>query len=336
MNLLFTCAGRRHYLIDFFQQAKPANSLIVATDMQLSAPAMAVVDKKYAVSPVYAPGYIDEIKAICANDSIDAILSLNDLELPILSEHRNEFEAMGVTLIVSSKEVIDICFDKWKTIEFASRIGLSTPKTYLNLPSAVNALNTGALNFPLVIKPRWGTASIGIEFPESVEELEKAYWLLSKKLFRSIIGEISMTDSQNAILIQEKVEGKEYGLDVFNDLEGNNLAVYVKEKISMRAGETDKAVLRNHAEIEQMGKKLGNSLRHIGNLDCDIMSGKNGYALLEMNPRFGGGYPFSQLSGANFPAVIYALINHAPIRQEWLSKKYDTIYAKYDSLIDVS
>jgi carbamoyl-phosphate synthase large subunit len=336
MNILFTCAGRRHYLIDYFQQAKPQGSVIVGADMQSSAPAMAIVDKKYVVPPVYAPNYVEIITEICQKENIGAIISLNDLELPILADHKEHFKNNGVKILVSNQQATDICFDKWKTVEFAQKIGIGTPQTYLNLQSALVALEKGDLLFPLVIKPRWGSASIGIEFPESMEELELSFKLLQKKLFRSMLATISKTDAENAILIQEKIDGTEYGLDILNDLEGNNLSVYVKEKLAMRAGETDKAVLRNHPAIEEIGKRIGENLNHIANLDCDIFEKDGKYYLLEMNPRFGGGYPFSQMSGANFPAVIYALLKNEPVQKEWFTKNYDLSFAKCDILIQVS
>ncbi|HYX07001.1 MAG TPA: ATP-grasp domain-containing protein [Bacteroidales bacterium] len=335
MNILFTCAGRRHYRIDYFQQAKPRGSVIVGADMQSTAPAMAIVDKKYEVPSVYEANYVDEILFICQKEQIGAIVSLNDLELPILSEHAEHFKSIGVKLIVSGIDEIDICFDKWKTIKFADKIGIATPETYLNIQSSVTALKKRELNFPLVIKPRWGSASVGIEFPENMEELELSYKLLQTRLFRSILAKISSTDTQNAILIQEKIDGVEYGLDIFNDLTGENLSVYVKEKLAMRAGETDKAVLRNHPEIETIGKRIGENLKHVGNLDCDIFEKNGKYYLLEMNPRFGGGYPFSQMSGANFPAAIYALLGKEPLKKEWFTKNYDQVFAKCDILIPV-
>jgi len=335
MNILFTCAGRRHYLIDYFQKAKPSGSLIVGADMQMSAPAMTLVDRQYVVPPVSASDYIEVLLDICQKENIDAIISLNDLELPVLSQNKSYFESLGIRIIVSNVEVIDLCFDKWKTVEFANSIGIDTPKTYLNLKSALAAIEDGNLTFPLVIKPRWGTASIGIEFPENREQLVCSFRLLEKKILRSIIAEISQTDMDNSILIQEKIEGKEFGMDIFNDFNGDNISVYVKEKIAMRAGETDKAVLRDHKDLESIGTKIGMNLKHIANLDCDIFEKDGKYYLLEMNPRFGGGYPFSQMSGANFPAVLYALLEKNPIKSEWLSKTYNNVYAKYDSLIAV-
>lgn len=337
MNILFTCAGRRHYLIDYFQKAKPKNCTIVGADMQSTAPAMAIVDKKYIVPPVYDSNYLEALLDICQKENIGAIISLNDLELPILSNAINRFEEKGIRPIVSDMSVIDICFDKWKTIEFAKQIGIDTPKTYLKLQDALDAIAKKELSFPLVIKPRWGSASIGIEFPENVEELNFLYKFIRKKVVNSMLGTISKTDIDNSIIIQEKIEGQEYGLDIFNNFNAEVLTTIVKEKVSMRSGETDKAITRNNNSLQMIGKLIGENLGHIANLDCDIFEKDGKYYLLEMNPRFGGGYPFSHMSGTNFPAVLYSLLNNEQCQKQWLTPtQYDKVFAKCDVLINVS
>src|SRR5690606_39789094 len=89
---------------------------------------------------------------------------------------------LSAKVIVSDSSVIDICFDKIKTRDFLASIGLNTPQTFTNYNQALLAIKKGQLTFPLVLKPRWGSASIGIEFPESLEEFELSYNLLMIKL----------------------------------------------------------------------------------------------------------------------------------------------------------
>jgi carbamoyl-phosphate synthase large subunit len=336
MNILFTCAGRRNYLLDFFKEELNGEGLIMAADMQLSAPAMAVADRRFIVVAVYAQGYIDSLLKICAENKVNALISLNDLELPLLSERKAEFEQIGTKVIVADMSAIDIAFDKKKTVEFANSIGVKTPKTFTNFNDAVKALENGELSFPLVVKPRWGSASIGLEFPSNHEELELAYRLLSLRLSRTILAEASKSDFNNAILIQEKIDGIEYGVDVLNDFNGNTQQVYVKEKLAMRAGETDKSALRNKPQIDKIGFKIGNALKHIGNLDCDVFEKDNEYYLLELNPRFGGGYPFTHYSGGNYVKAIISWIKGETFDFASFKKDYDVIFSKCDTLIKVN
>lgn len=334
MNILFTCAGRRTYLLKYFKENLSEGDKIVATDMQLSAPALQAADVKILVPAVYDPKYIDITLNICKEQKIDALLCLNDLELPILAENKARFEALGVKVIVSDPEVIDIAFDKYKTAQWVESLGLNAPKTYVTLASAKEALAKGEISFPLFMKPRWGSGSIGLETIDDMEELDIYYHLLMKKIKKTILATASVGDEY--IMIQEKLTGKEFGLDVMNDLQGNNVAVSVKQKLAMRAGETDKAITVDIPEVYEMGREIGENLKHIGNLDVDIMQRANGdYCVLELNPRFGGGYPFSYEAGVNMPLAILKWLKGEKVDTAILQPAYGKMFAKNDYLVDV-
>lgn len=334
MNILFTCAGRRTYLLKYFKENMSSEDKIVATDMQLSAPALQAADIKIQVPAVYDPKYIDITLGICKEHNIDALLCLNDLELPILAENKAKFEALGVKVIVSDPNVIDICFDKYKTAQWVESIGLNAPKTYVTLASAKEALAKGEIAFPLFMKPRWGSGSIGLETIDDMEELDIYYHLLMKKIKKTILATASVGDEY--IMIQEKLTGNEYGLDVMNDLGGKYVGVSVKQKLAMRAGETDKALIVDLPVVREMGAAIGRSLKHIGNLDVDIMQRANGdYCVLELNPRFGGGYPFSYEAGVNMPLAILKWLKGENVDSRILQPAYGKMFAKNDYLVEV-
>mgnify|MGYP002517528132 FL=1 len=334
MNILFTCAGRRTYLLKYFKENLEAGDKVVATDMQLTAPALQVADVKIQVPAVYDPKYIDVTLEICKEQKIETLLSLNDLELPILAANKIRFEEIGVKLIVSDLSVIDIAFDKYKTARWVESLGLKSPKSYVSLAEAKKALEVGELHFPLFMKPRWGSGSIGLETVEDMEELEIFYQLLTKKIKKTILATASVGDEY--IIIQEKLTGKEFGLDVMNDLEGNHVAVSVKQKLAMRAGETDKAVTVDLPKVREMGKIIGTALKHIGNLDVDVMQNENGdYCVLELNPRFGGGFPFSYEAGVNMPKAIVEWVKGNKVDASILQPEYGRMFAKNDYLMEI-
>lgn len=334
MNILFTCAGRRTYLLKYFKENLSEGDKVVATDMQLSAPALQAADVKIQVPAVYDPNYVDITLGICKEQKIDLLLSLNDLELPILSENKARFEALGVKVVVSDPEVIDICFDKYMTAQWVESLGLHAPKTYVRLEDAKRALAAGEVSFPLFMKPRWGSGSIGLESISDMEELDIYYHLLFKKIKKTILATASVGDEY--IMIQEKLTGAEFGLDIMNDLEGNNVGVSVKQKLAMRAGETDKAVTLDLPEVREMGRKIGQALKHIGNLDVDIMQRANGdYCVLELNPRFGGGYPFSYEAGVNMPKAIISWAKGEKVDPAILVPVYDKMFSKNDYLMEI-
>ena len=114
MNILFTCAGRRTYLLKYFKEQLGDNGLIIAGDMQLSAPALTAADIKVQLPSVYSENYVPILLNICKTYGVDALFSLNDLELPILAKNKKLFKEIGVSPIVSDLELIDLCFDKLK------------------------------------------------------------------------------------------------------------------------------------------------------------------------------------------------------------------------------
>ena len=334
MNILFTCAGRRTYLLKYFKENLVEGDKVVATDMQLSAPALQIADVKLQVPAVYNPEYVNITLDICREQKIDVLLSLNDLELPILAENKARFEELGVKVIVSDPQVIDIAFDKYKTAQWVESLGLVAPKTYVRLDEVKKALAAGEIEFPLFMKPRWGSGSIGLESIADIEELDIYYNLLMKKIKKTILATASVGDEY--IMIQEKLTGSEFGLDIMNDLSGKNVGVSVKQKLAMRAGETDKAVTVDLPEVREMGCKIGKALGHIGNLDVDIMQRADGtYCVLELNPRFGGGFPFSYEAGVNMPKAIIQWVKGEEIDPIMLQPEYGRMFSKNDYLMEI-
>ena len=214
-------------------------------------------------------------------------------------------------------------------------MGLNSPKTYIRLEDAVNALSHGEIKFPLILKPRWGSGSIGIETVYDEDELYIVYSLLKKKIKRTILSTVSQKDS-DYVLIQQKISGQEFGLDIMNNFAGENVAVSVKKKLSMRAGETDKAVIVDNHEVSNIGATIGTSLHHIGNLDCDILEENGLYYVLELNPRFGGGFPFSYEAGVNLPKAIIDWADGKPFDNLKLNPIIGKVFAKCDYLVDVT
>ncbi len=333
MHILLTCAGRRNYLVQYFKEALNGKGLVCAADSSKDAPALYEADLAFTVPKVSDAKYIEVLFSLCKENNIKAIVPLNDLELPVLSQNKEKFKDAGIEAIVSTPKVIDICFDKWETARFAQNIGIGSPRTYGDLESALQGIQKREIVFPLVVKPRWGSASICVEYVEDEEELRMVYALTQKKLKRTFLSGTGRGKSESLLIIQEYLKGQEFGLDIVNDLKGENAAVFVKRKLAMRAGETDKAMTVSNHELEDAGRKIGEALGHVGNLDCDIFQNEKGVFLLEMNPRFGGGYPFSHIAGANVPAAIVNWLENKRASEKHLTLEPGVISAKCDRLV---
>lgn len=312
MNILLTSAGRRTYMVNYFKQALNGTGKVYASNSILTYTLLQA--DEYVLTPnIYDKSYIDFLISFCKEKSIQAIISLFDIDLPVLAKNKDAFEAAGIQLVVSNFEATSICNDKWKTFEFLSKIGIKQSPAFIRLNEAKKALLEGALNYPLFLKPRWGMGSIGIYKAETEEELEVLYKKLHREIFNTYLKYESAADTENCIIIQQAIKGLEYGIEVLNDLEGNYVTTFAKKKLAMRSGETDIAETVSPKPFEAIAKKISSNIKHIALLDVDCFVTENGdIYVLEMNCRFGGQYPFTHNANVNIPLQIVKWLNHEP------------------------
>ena len=333
VNVMLTCAGRRSHCVEFFKQAVGDHGRVFACDSSASAPALQKADKAFIVPGIDDEDYIDALLTVCNDHQIGLLVPALEPELLPLAIHRARFLAIGTVPLVSTPEIVATCYDKLATSSFLSNCGLRIPVTFDSLDAVRAALSRGEITFPLVVKPRWGVSSIGMLFPEDEEELDLSYKLTKKQIERSFLAQISATDSQRSILIQERLLGEEYGMDVINDLSGSYVCTFIKRKIRMRAGQTDQAVTVRDDRLELIGRLIGENLAHIGILDCDLFVTGHGCYVIDINPRGGGGYPFSHIAGANLPAALIAWANGQQPDPAWFRIEPNVAASRGDTLV---
>lgn len=333
MNVLLTGAGRRTFLVHVFKSAVGPCGSIVGCDASADAPALKWADTRIIVPPMDHPDYFDVLLSISEKHSVGFIVSVNDMELPGLAQNAARFRSIGTIAVVGSPETVAMCQDKWAAYQWLKARGLATPQTYLTLADARAALDAGQLQFPLIVKPRWGTSSIGMEVAENGRELELALEWGNIQIRRTILAKLRQAGAEHAFVIQERIEGQEYGMDIVNDLDGNYVTTFARRKLTMRAGNTDRAISVADPRLDCIGEMLGRSLRHIGSVDCDVMMTSDACFILDINPRLGGGYPFSHMAGANLPAALVAWAEGRAPDPAWLRYKPDVLCSKYDGVM---
>lgn len=304
MNILLTSVGRRSYLVNYFKKALNGDGEVHVMNSSKISPAFLVADKATVSPLIYDKDYIPFLVDYCKGNHIKAIISCLDIDLPILARNKEKFNQIGTKVVVADPDFIEACNDKWKTYQFLTANGFLAPKTYVSLSDAEIAIQNGALHFPVMIKPRWGMGSIAVYEAETEEELKVLYEKTKRKLSTTYLKYESAADMDAAVLIQEKIDGQEYGLDIMNDLNGSYMNTSVKMKYAMRSGETDCAITVDDPKAREIGKKISGLSHHPGNLDCDVFVADGEYYVLEMNARFGGGYPFSHIAGVDLPKAI--------------------------------
>lgn len=292
LNILILSCGTRNKIVQYFKKELSGKGLVIATDCSDLAPALYEADKHFIVPRMGDEGYLDVVLSICKENNIKAVLSLIDPELSLLAEHKQAFLDIGTLPIVSDSGVVNLCFDKYKMFEFLIQNGFQTVKSYVDKEQFYMDVEAGIINYPVFVKPVKGSASINISKVTSKEEIELLF---------------SRFDN---LMIQEFMDGTEYGADVYIDMiSGEPVAIFTKEKLKMRAGETDKSVSIKDNQLFELIKKFVKAIGFKGIIDIDIFKVDGEYYISEVNPRFGGGYPHAYESGVNVPEMIINNIN---------------------------
>ena len=289
MRILLSSIGRRGYLVKYFKDAIAHDGEIWGADGSPYAPAFQYCDHVMLLPKVGEVGYAEKLLDLCKKNKINMVVPLIDPELEVLAAHYDEFRSNGIMAVVSPARTIDIAFDKYQTHLHAKKAGIEVPETVTTIEEALKLIASGKLSWPVIVKPRKGSASMFVNSCSNESELKLA--------FQTCPGPV----------IQQFILGDEYGYDIFCDSDFKPVSVFCKLKLTMRAGETDKAVSVNDKKLIDLGVKIAQAFPMFGPIDADVKTGKNGPMLLEINPRFGGGYPCSHLCGADFPAKLIAI-----------------------------
>lgn len=313
MNILILSCGTRNKIVKYFKKELDGSGLVIATDCSKLAPALYDADKFFIVPRMDAEGYLDTILSICKENRIKAVLSLIDPELSLLAEHKQAFLDIGTTPIISEYKAVERCFDKYTMYEFLIQNGFKTMKSYIKKDEFYRDIEDGRITYPVFVKPVKGSASININKVTSKEEIDLLF------------------NQYDNLMIQEFMDGIEYGADVYIDMiSGEPVAIFTKEKIKMRAGETDKSVSVKDEQLFELIKRFVKKAGFKGIIDIDIFKVKDEYYISEVNPRFGGGYPHAYECGVNIPKMI---INNIKGNADVIGKYDEGVYMmKYNEV----
>ncbi len=316
MNILFTSSGRRVALIQHFKRTLQALNLegkIVTADLNKHAPTVFISDINEQVPRVTDPGYLPLLLEICQKHDIKLLIPLIDTELLLLSENKQLFEDIGVVVLVCSPEANRICRNKNNTAAFFKSIGIDTPEIY----QPEDILSNKGTDYPFLIKPFDGSCSIGVEKVRSRSELE---------FYSSHV---------NNPILQEFIEGEEYTVDAFVDFNGKVRSVVPRLRLETRAGEVSKGITVKNKLIIDTTKSVAEQLP--GALGCltiqCFLTHEGDLKYIEINPRFGGGFPLSIAAGADFPRwIIEMMLGRDPIIEidGWQD---GTVMLRYDDAI---
>jgi carbamoyl-phosphate synthase large subunit len=256
--------------------AKTAHRLIGVDSSELAA-GLYATERGYLVPPVQDPAYADTLLGLCVREGVKYVFSGLDMELPILARVAPRFRERGVTIVISSPEVVDLSDDKLATVRFLESRGLAFPRT-------VDLSEGSAREFglPVVLKPRrGGSRSQGVFVVRDERELD----------YR-----LSTIDVRNYVA-QEFLDGDEFSAGSLT-FEGRCMGAMVMRR-TLRDGDTHKAFVFRDPAVDAYIARVAEELKPFGPCNFQFRMRRGVPYIFEINPRISGGACMRALAGFN-------------------------------------
>lgn len=281
-NIIITSAGRRVSLVRAFNKELKKtypNAHVYAGDAQsnLSA-ACHVASKSFQLPRLDTTGYITFLEELCIKEDIGLVIPTIDTELKLLATNKERFSKHGIQVLISDLELIKKCRDKRLTHELFNGVNIETPRM----------MDKENPSFPLFIKPFDGSNSTELYLINEESELIEYHFENEKLMFFEYL---------------EHEEHTEFTVDLYYDKNSVLKCIVPRERIEVRGGEVNKGITRKNEILEYLKNRIGRLEGARGCLTLQLFQHNQSKKLygIEINPRFGGGFPLSYEAGANYP-----------------------------------
>ena len=283
VNILISSAGRRVGLMNCFRESLAELGIsgrVIAVDATPYSAAVQLADDFYLVPRCTDPDFIPEIQRICEQEQVHLVVPTIDTELPVYAAAREHFRKRGTAIAISSPDAVGICSNKILTHEWLVAQGFPVPRQAS--PEAVLG-DCRDWVLPLIIKPVDGSGSLGVRVVTSFAELA------------------ALVSKSNGVIVQECILGAEHTINVFVNREGRCLCAVPHFRMEVRGGEVSKGVTVKNREMMELASTIVESMPGASgalNVQCFSTAGGD-LKVIEINARFGGGYPLAHRSGAH-------------------------------------
>lgn len=255
---------------------------------------------------------METLVALCMGNGIKLIVPTIDTELAVLSANKDIFAKQGIHVLVSDYGFIMTCRDKRNTAVFLRNHDIRIPEPRDKYQP----------EFPMFAKPYDGSLSTNLHVLRKQEDLTEEVLNDPKLIFMEYI---------------DKSEYKEFTVDMYYGRDGKVKSIVPRERLEVRAGEISKGATRKNYLVNYLKQRMGCVPGVVGCICIQLFYREidNDVVGIEINPRFGGGYPLSYCSGANYPLMAireYMKGETFEYSEDW---RDNTIMLRYDDEVIV-
>jgi carbamoyl-phosphate synthase large subunit len=280
--IMLTGVGKRYDIVSCFA----ALTKVVAVDPNPLAPALYAAQVRASAPPIDSPEYVPELRRLCEEHGVGAVLPLTDLDIETLALAREDESLPALPALVPSSEVARATYDKYEAHLLLERLGLPSPPTVLPDDADLHALD-----YPVMVKPRRGSGARSIHL---------AHDCAQTRFFVEYVREPTM--------VQRAMEGPELSIDCLGDLNGRCLNAIPRTMLESRGGESIKGTVVDDPELVEFGRTVMEALGVRGPATIQVFRDPRlGIRITDVNTRFGGAFPapaLAALPGRSYPELI--------------------------------
>ena len=280
-DVLITSAGVASAInvISSLRSTSGVDIRIIAGDMDPLAPGLFLADGRYTLPPISSPEYIQDLIRIAAKEELDYIIPIFSKEIELISSKRELLDGSGLKCMVPDPSTLSIVNDKGEFSKWILDNDIPGPAI----------VDPGDTQFPIFVKPMVGSSSKGARPLYSMDEITRI--------------------DPSKYIFQEFVEGTEYTIDFLASREHELMAAVPRERIEVKDGKAVKARTVELKEGVVLLEKIVAELNYQGPGNLQVIDGKNGLQVIELNPRFAaGGLPLATASGPNMPLMLLEML----------------------------
>lgn len=284
---------------------------IVGVDANPLAAGLYRADRGYRVPPASdEENYINALIEIMIRESASVLIPGSDPEAVSVARHRDTIETTtGGVIIVSPLEAVLVGYDKWRTYQFLTINGFLAPVSAL--AEGIDEL-LAEVDFPLVVKPRTGSASKGLSIVLNRAELEAAVARTPDPIIQEYLVPLEWRGRD---LTREQLGRQidEYSTEVWADKDSRVLGSITNWR-EMVNGVPTRAIIEPFTEIRAVCEQVVAKMNARGPVNLQARITEKGITLFEINTRFSGSTAVRCAAGFNGPdALICHFLFDEPI-----------------------
>ena len=295
---------------------------IVAADISVFSSGLYVCDKSLIIPKVEDNNSRSKFVKILTDNNIDILFVGSEFEIDFFSKNKNFFERKTkVKICISDNEIIKIGNDKFKTIKFFKKNNIPYPKTFI--PKINNLRNiTKLINFPLILKDRFGTSSKNVFLIKNIKELKKKIYFLKKPIIQEFLGKNNL-----------EIFDEEYTCSFFCSIDKKIYGPFLSQR-SIKYGTS--WILRSieNKHLKKLMLNISKKINFVGSINIQLKKHKNKFIPFEINPRFSGTTSLRAALGFNEPEMYIQSyfyrkkIINKKIKKEFVMRYFEEIFIK--------